>query len=1309
MHYYSKPPPVPVLHHMVFSPESEREPLEPLQHTLIESLPPKAIVSAPNSVPDSTAGIDELVESLKSGSIDLDAEAGHLKTLIEPELKITPQLLPDSALDLNLKSLRTISHVHDKPDGEPGRTDERGWELLEPELRKSLRTTSHVHGKPDGEPGQTDERGWELEPELRKCDEEWDHATFQEFKNYIFDLVETRLNKAVPFTRQDIKKIIEIYDDVQTTFTRLKLDVYQDYWPIRYALMLRLKRTSSTVKERKKMSHTIGLERWNLSAGPVTPCPLSSTTTVSGFGSVLAASNSGDDGAMGQGNIIIAGIRERSTSDELDFMQASSLISLAMFEHFSKPTDNAVSLQDLTRPLDELIGFEMPQGFQYNELLNIVATTVLDYVVELIGSKKPQGSQYNELLNIFAKPTYPPIMQDEMNGSHWMTCPGLTDDPPIILRKATDNRFKNEFAFPQHPGSSPADDSSNGIDGLQPDIIHPSRLYASRISFGFFVLCFEKLTQKLMNHQFTDATNGSSEAIHGILARLQLQGLSPHTRIQRLRRLSDIVLLHLQRPPPTCLTEESLIKFEPRDTLGPVCFEAIDLAFQHLQGSTREYLLQQWASFRPWLDLFLKKLVAPAEAGDDAINQEMLYDTMWSIVGHFISHCQPLSLSDSYPGLIGLTTGLWIHGSNQNILSDLHCTLVHSVVHPDLPLDNNASSRSCKHVLPVEMSEYIRALPDAYTILLDQIPKSLEQLVGVDYPIDMVSILFDLLLNDPDGVLEPLPRIISRRAVVLFCQLLERIIALPISKKPLSEFEGLLFRSLGIILHLFRRDGPGSIQQALQNQLLQTIASSFERLTASTIQYMQPPTQRLLFEIADHFEHPNVLHAGVNAVRRLVGHEPLFNYWTTFLVMLERRKGERKDFKNAPFPLWLTRAIISKAQKMRWLPRGEILLSRLPESTLEAACSGMSATIVNQSILYGSLANSQSIRHGDMFPDIRDNCNATTNKPHLPGEVAFILGPIINHGHYHSASMADRHYQPDKYACDGVIKTMLLAAMDLPVKAMIYGPVLDAQGSMCATYSWVEFGFNPFTVYEVDLIKCCEPHKLDWNDGLERWSRDSLSLIIDHHSERFQVCPGRVKFGFVLDICLAWQSQFLNLVGYVRALFQTYVTTNNAVSLQDLTRPLDELIGFEMPQGFQYNELLNIVATTVLDCNHVTLNLSNRFAITRGPVSLEKRRRWFLSESIIALTRLRISGPFSFHKDVVELIGSKKPQGSQYNELLNIFAKPTYPPIMQDEMNSSHWTTWPGPTDDPVIILRKATDNVSSLLTHAGCRGVDSF
>ncbi|KAJ7598322.1 hypothetical protein C8J56DRAFT_1039195 [Mycena floridula] len=160
-----------------------------------------------------------------------------------------------------------------------------------------------------------------------------------------------------------------------------------------------------------------------------------------------------------------------------------------------------------------------------------------------------------------------------------------------------------------------------------------------------------------MNHQFTDAANGSSEAIHSILTQLQLQGLSPHTHNKRLRHLSDIVLLHLRRPPPTCLTEESLIKFEPCDTLGPVCFEAVDLTFQHLQGSTQECLLQQWASFCPWLDLFLKKLVAPAEAidRDDAINREMLYDTMWSIVGHFISHCQPVSLSDSYPGLIGLT------------------------------------------------------------------------------------------------------------------------------------------------------------------------------------------------------------------------------------------------------------------------------------------------------------------------------------------------------------------------------------------------------------------------------------------------------------------------------------------------------------------------------------------------------------------------------------------------------------------------------------------------------------------------------
>ncbi|KAJ7598323.1 hypothetical protein C8J56DRAFT_1039196 [Mycena floridula] len=93
---------------------------------------------------------------------------------------------------------------------------------------------------------------------------------------------------------------------------------------------------------------------------------------------------------------------------------------------------------------------------------------------------------------------------------------------------------------------------------------------------------------------------------------------------------------------------------------------------------------------------------------------------------------------------------------------------------------------------------------------------------------------------------------------------------------------------------------------------------------------------------------------------------------------------------------------------------------------------------------------------------------------------------------------------------------------------------------------------------------------------------------------------------------------------------------------------------------------------------------------------------------VIALTRLRISGPFSFHKDVVELIGLKKPQGSQYNEILNIFAKPTYPLIMQDEMNGSHWMTCPGLTDDPAIILCKANDNVSRLLTHASSHAGDA-
>ncbi|KAJ7600013.1 hypothetical protein C8J56DRAFT_879769 [Mycena floridula] len=323
---------------------------------------------------------------------------------------------------------------------------------------------------------------------------------------------------------------------------------------------------------------------------------------------------------------------------------------------------------------------------------------------------------------------------------------------------------------------------------------------------------------------------------------------------------------------------------------------------------------------------------------------------------------------------------------------------------------------------------------------------------------------------------------------------------------------------------------------------------------------------------------------------------------------------------------------------------------------------------------------------------------------HLPGEVAFILGPIINHGHYHSASMADRHYQPDKYACDGVIKTMLLAAMDLPVKTMIYGPVLDAQGSMCATYSWVEFGFNPFTVYEDmgTLLFYLFLSHTNWTGTMDL----SAGPVTPCPLSSTTTVSGFRGLRWVSEVTMApWVRETPGISERSTSDELDFMQ----VSLQDLTRPLDELIGFEMPQGFQYNELLNIVATTVLDCNHATLNLSNRFAITRGPVSLEKRRRWFLSESIIALTRLRILGPFSFHKDVVELIGSKKPQGSQYNELLNIFAKPTYPPIMQDEMNSSHWTTWPGPTDDPVIILRKATDNVSSLLTHAGCRGCRFF
>ncbi|KAJ7575121.1 hypothetical protein C8J56DRAFT_1064016 [Mycena floridula] len=686
----------------------------------------------------------------------------------------------------------------------------------------------------------------------------------------------------------------------------------------------------------------------------------------------------------------------------------------------------------------------------------------------------------------------------------------LADVLCVLARMLLNYTSSHNYHEKLNPGASPLKFptfSSRRLRGL-PEAFY-SILVTANITCGFtrpesrfvslsldlkslaeLVLSTSLSMEKLMQTLLTDAANGSSEAIRDVLTRLQRKGLSAQNRNKGLQRLSDIVLLHLQQPPPTCPTEKFLAKFEPRDTLGPVCFKAVDLAFQHLQGSTREHLLQQWASFCPWLDLFLKKLVATPEADDG----EMLYDTMWSIVGHFISHCQTLSLFDSYPGLIALTTGLWIHGSNRNMLSDLHCELTHILVHrdPDFPA---GYSLRCTHVLPVEMSEYMRALPDLHTILLDQILKSLNHLAtAVNYPLDMVSIILELLFGNPNGLSEPVPGIICRRAVVLFCQVLERIIALPLSRRQLSEFEGLLFRTLEIILHLFRREGPCSIQQALQNQLLQTITFSFQRLTASTLQYIQRPTQRLLSEIADHFNHPNVLRAAVNAVRRLGGAQPSFNYWTTFMAMLERRKEVRKDFKLNPFPCANPEAEQSflklkrcggcleatycsrTCQKAHW--KQHVLECQPPSTTSQySMAASPTARAFATEICFRTL---QTIAlqppTNDIFQEKLRSCAAHSSvtviiiPPRWPPNIASAYEVISSH---------DFCARPDQYTCDGVIKTMLSAAMNLPLKAIIYGPVLDAQGSMCATYNWVEFAFNPFRVYEVNL----------------KWSIDSFTYL----------------------------------------------------------------------------------------------------------------------------------------------------------------------------------------------------------------------
>ncbi|KAJ7600012.1 hypothetical protein C8J56DRAFT_879768 [Mycena floridula] len=868
-----------------------------------------------------------------------------------------------------------------------------------------------------------------------------------------------------------------------------------------------------------------------------------------------------------------------------------------------------------------------------------------------------------------------------------------------------------------------------------------------------------------MNHQFTDATNGSSEAIHGILARLQLQGLSPHTRIQRLRRLSDIVLLHLQRPPPTCLTEESLIKFEPRDTLGPVCFEAVDLTFQHLQGSTREYLLQQWASFRPWLDLFLKKLVAPAKAidGDDAINQEMLYDTMWSIVGHFISHCQPLSLSDSYPGLIGLTTGLWIHGSNQNILSSLNSHRLRSILHGKFPF--RALGPVCPlQALPDEMTESLANIPEAIGILVNQFRKSCQLDDSQVEHIELLSVIIPFLVRHP----ALRQQFISGGIIEMLCALLNRILCRPPSQKFIPA--GLFCQSLHILTITFEYHGPFCVRQAMRHRLLSTLAASFKFFGTSgpAMEYLTGDMIMLFRGIGDHLDHPIVLHAAQNALRALFAHRD----WLERHILSQDpgfarvtrafhcRSPEQSLLKLKRCGGCLEATYCSRAcQKAHWKQHVPECRPPSPISQYSMAASPTAsafATVVRLESFY-QLAT--GVSSGIIQRQIRSAlarhsltviiapgpcCRMTTNTPHI------VLLPQILSGEEFLA-------RPDEYGCDEVVKSLLLRPI-YSNATVIYSRVPDAQAGSPSTsirYESIHWGIPDLAIetFEIPSITRCTDGLFNyWKQfseaGLAAFNVQSLRgrfylnarLLIredrslDMGTLLFYLFLSHTNWTGTMDLSagpvtpcplsstttvsgfrgLRWVSE-VTMAPWVRETpgISERSTSDELdfmqVSLQDLTRPLDELIGFEMPQGFQYNELLNIVATTVLDCNHATLNLSNRFAITRGPVSLEKRRRWFLSESIIALTRLRILGPFSFHKDVVELIGSKKPQGSQYNELLNIFAKPTYPPIMQDEMNSSHWTTWPGPTDDPVIILRKATDNVSSLLTHAGCRGVDSF
>ncbi|KAJ7575114.1 hypothetical protein C8J56DRAFT_1064011 [Mycena floridula] len=1200
MRFYSKPPAVPVLQHMEFFPVLERKPLQPLQHTLIDCLPRKPTVTASTAVIDDLLRtLDDCIDSRSSSSLD------ERQSKTDPEL---PRNLSHHTLMENLPSepasgsmgVDDTSEVEESKslnrrcsiDLKPSFSPETGHlqTVIKPEFQialggslNPLRTENYEHAKPPGEAGRHDQRGWELKPELRKCDGAWDDATFQEFKDFISDLVEDRLDKSRPFTRQKQEALVKIYNEVLKRFASLKLDAYQDYWPIRSALMLRLKRTAGTVREREQSDHRpiiLGSHRqWSIERPWICLSYLPSTGFISKKSlhhdirllcEIHGPTDNYEVRFLFKSSMLAEFAESNRRSTDRQFLQNHRqwpigrpwlALCSPMFDWFVKPTDPPIiyegcllriqsTLDDFPRPnrpstdnccttTDKwFTGRECSPNIEFDHLkvfglqdsvtlsnpgfhrhfmkvstllffvkngsdrsyrpspgkctldsfsdLNLRATddfrttdddSPLGDLDLNVFSPSPAGQglfrmliesgsmpEVGEIIQVTAREYYnaassktmsidesgsmKPVLSPErlvstysiLFETHGSTeCikvfspsisltmalndfighvlrthstlddfPGATPNPPlaiqppiyrpafsptkapavsmvlsladvlcVLARMLLNYTSSHNYHEKLNPGASPLKFptfSSRRLRGL-PEAFY-SILVTANITCGFtrpesrfvslsldlkslaeLVLSTSLSMEKLMQTLLTDAANGSSEAIRDVLTWLQRKGLSAQNRNKGLQRLSDIVLLHLQQPPPTCPTEKFLAKFEPRDTLGPVCFKAVDLAFQHLQGSTREHLLQQWASFCPWLDLFLKKLVATPEADDG----EMLYDTMWSIVDHFISHCQTPSLFDSYPGLIALTTGLWIHGSNRNMLSSPNLYCLRSILHGKPPFILGPIRRLA--ALPVEMAESFADIPGAISTLLNQFGKSCDLDNSQVQHMELLSVITPFLVRHP----ALRQRLISGGIIEMVCALLNHILRRPRSQKFISS--GLFCQSLHILTVTFECHGPFCVRQTMRYRLLSTLATSFKFFGTSgpAVEYLTEDLIKLLRGIEDYLDHPIVLRAAQNALRALFANRDLpqseilsrdgpdypkvICVFRLLILKVQSRATDRRIYKDFRHPcantlaMFLRRAIISGTQEMRWLPRGGILLSRLPESTLEPAYFAMSATI----------------------------------------------------------------------------------------------------------------------------------------------------------------------------------------------------------------------------------------------------------------------------------------------------------------------------------------------------------------------------